>query len=204
MPDSAIPDSKSQTRSAMRRARRALSPRQQRLAGERLARIVSSQSFFLRSRRLAMYLANDGEIDPDFLLRLAIRAGKQIYLPVLHPSRHNRLLFQRYRPDDPLVGNRYGIAEPLLDASALAPPWSLDTVLMPLVAFDRQGNRLGMGGGFYDRTFAGANSAHHFRPLLIGLAHDLQEQNSLPTEHWDIPLDAIASDQRLLYFSRGI
>jgi len=204
MPDSSMPDSKPQTRSAMRRARRALSPAQQRLAAERLARIISCQPFFLRSRRLAMYLANDGEIDPDFLLRLAARAGKQIYLPVLHPFRHNRLLFQRHRPGEPLVGNRYGIAEPPLDASRLVPSWSLDAVFLPLVAFDRDGNRLGMGGGFYDRTFAGSCRAHHFRPLLIGLAHRLQELASVPAAPWDIPLDAIATDHRLLYFRPGI
>src|SRR5690606_40461575 len=65
---------------------------------------------------------------------------------------------------------------------------------LPLVAFDARGNRLGMGGGFYDRTFARAPRARTLRPRLVGLAHHFQQVASLPAEPWDIPLDAIATD----------
>ncbi|MCK9469145.1 MAG: 5-formyltetrahydrofolate cyclo-ligase [Porticoccaceae bacterium] len=189
---------KQQTRTAMRRERRALTQVQQHRAAEDLARIVSREAFFLRSRRIALYLANDGEIDPAFLRQLAESAGKQTYLPLLHPFRHNCLLFQRHKPGQRLEYNRFAIAEPRLGDGRIVPPWSLDIVFLPLVAFDNGGNRLGMGGGFYDRTFAKVPRRHHFRPLLVGLAHSFQQVESLPREPWDIPLDAIATERGIL------
>lgn len=166
--------------------------------------MVSLAPFFLRSRRIALYLANDGEIDPEWLRQLAESAGKEVFLPLLHPFRHNSLLFQRHQAGRTLASNRFGIAEPRLGDEPLAPAWSLDVVFMPLVAFDSTGNRLGMGGGFYDRTFARAPRRHHFRPLLVGLAHAFQQVESLPREPWDIPLDAIATDRGILCLTPGL
>ncbi len=80
----------------------------------------------------------------------------------------------------------------------MAPTWTLDIILLPLVGFDRYGNRLGMGGGFYDRTLARLNHCDMKRPLLIGLAHHCQEVEQLQTQSWDIPLDIIATDKELI------
>jgi len=190
-------------RRQLRQARRALTPREQRAASERLLRQLAHHPLFRRSRHIAFYLANDGEIDPAPLLERAARAGKRIYLPVLHPLGHDRLLFLRHRPGDRLIPNRYGIPEPALRGGRRAPPWRLDLVCLPLVAFDARGNRLGMGGGFYDRTFARAPRARALRPRLVGLAHHFQQVASLPAEPWDIPLDAIATDATLLTFRHG-
>jgi len=188
----------------MRHGRRALSLAQQRRAAGELARVVSREAFFLRSRRIALYLANDGEIDPALLRHIAESAGKQTFLPLLHPFRHHCLLFQRHKPGQRLEYNRFAIAEPRLGDGRIVPPWSLDVVFLPLVAFDGEGNRLGMGGGFYDRTFADTPPHHHFRPLLVGLAHGFQQVESLPREPWDIPLDAIATDRGILCFTPGL
>lgn len=193
-----MPDSKQQIRSAMRRQRQSLSAARQRHSAEQLASQIARQGVFLHSRRIALYLANDGEINPHPLLHLAHAAGKRIYLPVLHPSSHNRLHFLPHTPGQTLKVNRFGIGEPPLQGAKPVPPWSLDAVFFPLVAFDRNGNRLGMGGGFYDRTFARCQRAHTFRPLFVGLAHSFQEVDSLPSEPWDIPLDAIATENRVL------
>lgn len=193
-----MPDSKQQIRSAMRRQRQSLSVARQQHNSQQLATQIARQAFFLRIRRIALYLANDGEINPDALLQLAIAAGKKIFLPVLHPFSHNRLHFLPHSPGQPLIVNRFGIGEPPLGRDKPVPPWCLDAVFFPLVAFDRSGNRLGMGGGFYDRTFARCHATHRFRPLFIGLAHSFQEVDSLPCEPWDIPLDAIATEAGVL------
>lgn len=157
----------------------------------------------MRARHIAVYLPNDGEIDPAFFMVLAQQLGKTCYLPVLHPILTNRLWFSRYTTRTPMHHNRFGIPEPhrpkVNDRRA---PWAMDVVLLPLVGFDANGGRLGMGGGFYDRTFA--YTRHHCgpRPRLIGLAHALQEVERLPVASWDIPLEAVVTDAGLHNRSR--
>lgn len=187
-----------QLRQQMRAQRRALSRIEQTLAAARLARHFSRNPLFQRARRIAFYLANDGEISPAPLLDKALAMGKNCYLPVLHPLRHNRLWFVRYRPGCPMSRNRFGIDEPQDKLNPRVPAWSLDLVLLPLVAFDTDGGRLGMGGGFYDRSFAFKQGRRPARkPRLIGLAHQLQRVDRLATASWDIPLAGIATDRQL-------
>lgn len=197
-----MPDSKQLLRASMREGRRALSVSQQRRASEHLASVVQRALFFHKSRRLAFYLPNDGEIDPSTLLAAAHALGKHIYLPVLHPVIDRGLSFVRWRPGERLHPNRFGIPEPLLRGERRSPPWTLDLVFCPLVAFDGQGNRLGMGGGFYDRTFSHELVAHRQRPLLVGLAHHFQEVDRLNADPWDVPLHAVACDRGIIYCKR--
>ena len=89
--------------------------------------------------------------------------------------------------------NQFGIAEPKLDCSKVCPVQSLDIIFTPLVAFDSSGNRLGMGGGFYDRTLAACKARG---PALVGLAHQCQQSDALPHAPWDVPLHAIATPQK--------
>lgn len=198
-------DNRQQLRRQIRARRRALSPLQQQRAAESLFRLLKRQPLFIRSRRIAFYLANDGEISPHLLLEQAQKMGKRCYLPVLQPGAENRLWFARYRTDTPMYVNRFGISEPLPDSGSLLQAPQLDLVLMPLVAFDRQGGRLGMGGGFYDRTFAFKSaagvSAH--KPYLLGLAHSCQEVAELELAHWDIPLHGVATDAGLVVKGTG-
>ena len=105
-----------------------------------------------------------------------------------------RTLFVRYRQGDRLQRNRWGILEPRLQARRRVPARTLDVVLVPLVGFDAQGNRLGMGKGFYDRTFSFRAAARRQRPLLVGLAHECQRVESLERQAWDIRMDRIVSD----------
>lgn len=187
-----------QLRREMRRRRRALSPAQQRHAAQALVRHFSQHPWFKRSRHLALYLSNDGEIDTRPLIELAWQQGKQVYLPVLHPLSHNRLWFLPYQQDTRLRLNQYRIPEPPLQPHRRRLPWTLDLVCMPLVAFDPQGGRLGMGGGYYDRTFAFLNRQPNWgKPRLLGLAHECQKVEHLPLASWDIPLSAILTDSRL-------
>ncbi len=199
-----IPTRRKALRKELRSARRALTPAQQKQASRRLFRQLAKHPMFVRSRHIALYLANDGEIDPILLLRHALRLGKTCYLPVLKRWPRGSMGFQRIHKHQQWTRNRFGITEPRASISSQTQPWRLDMVLMPLVGFDVQGNRLGMGGGFYDRTFAYLRQRQTWlAPSLIGLAHDCQKLDRLPVESWDIPLDGIVSDAECLMFKRA-
>jgi 5-formyltetrahydrofolate cyclo-ligase len=188
-------------RRRLRARRRALTPRARARAARELASVLGAAPLLRGRRRLALYLPNDGEIDPrPAAARLALR-GAALHLPCIDPLRGGgRLAFGEVRPGSPLLRNRFGIPEPR--ATRRRPPWALDVVLLPLVGFDARGGRLGMGGGFYDRTFAflRADTARQRpgRPLLVGLAHACQEVDDLPTAAHDVPLDAVATDRGLI------
>jgi 5-formyltetrahydrofolate cyclo-ligase len=182
-------------RQTLRAKRRSLSAAAQKQAARQLCRQIRQQPWFLRCRRIAVYLANDGEISPDQLVSMAAKMGKEIYLPVLHPVVKGQLWFVRYQPSTPMKKNRFGIAEPVLKGYGhlkgnRCPASLLNLVLMPLVGFTAKGERLGMGGGFYDRTLEQHTTDFH-RPLLIGLAHECQRVEHLPVADWDVPLAGI-------------
>lgn len=181
-------------RKTLRARRRALSHAQQRAHALRLCDLLKHQRWFQTARHIAFYLPADGEIDPRPLLNLALALGKHCYLPVLCGK---QLRFRRYCPRTVLVCNRFGIAEPAKGTPERA-PWLLDLVLMPLVGFDARGNRLGMGGGFYDRTFAILPGRPRPKGRRLGLAHSCQELAALPVQSWDIPLHGIATERGLL------
>lgn len=150
---------------------------------------------FARARHIALYLPVGGEIDPGPIAARARARGKRTYLPVLHPLAHDRMLFVAWDERTPLRRNRLGIAEPASLSGAVR-PWQLDLVLAPLVAFDDRGNRLGAGGGFYDRTFARERLVRWpRRPLLCGLAHGFQQVPALPVRPWDVPLRRVFVDR---------
>lgn len=188
-------------RREMRAKRRALSAAEGHKASQQAARQLSRQGIFLRARHVACYLANDGELSPQPLMEMAWRMGKQVYLPVLSESHHNHLLFAPYAAGDKLVPNEFGILEPVKALHEYAPLMRLDLVLTPLVAFDGRGNRLGMGGGFYDRTFAFLRRRHAWlKPRLIGMAHGFQEVDGLSRQPWDVLLRGILTEQGLRLF----
>ena len=183
-------------RRKLRQTRRQLSPAQQRHAARRLYRQLSHHPLFRRARHIALYLPNDGEIDPRLLLRAAQRRGKATYLPVLNPWPRTRMVFQRIEPGERLRRNRFGIFEPVIRTARQRRVWALDLLLMPLVGFDGNGGRLGMGGGFYDRSLAyRARRKKSHKPTLLGLAHECQRVDRLPLESWDVALQATVTDQ---------
>lgn len=193
--------SRSELRRTLRQQRQSLSFEQQQQAAEALAINLLTLPDLHRARHIALYVPNDGEIDPTVFLELAELRGRTFYLPVLHPVYPGRLVFSAYRDGTELRPNRFGIPEPQF-SEARRPAWALDAVLFPLVGFDDQGGRLGMGGGFYDRTFAFSRLRPRLAPKLIGLAHDFQRVDTLPVEPWDVPLHAVVTDQRCYRFGR--
>ncbi|MEN5301914.1 MULTISPECIES: 5-formyltetrahydrofolate cyclo-ligase [unclassified Pseudomonas] len=190
------PLTRPQLRRLLRNARRALTPAQQHQASRGLFRQLAQHPLFRRARHIALYLPNDGEIDPRLLLREAQRRGKRTYLPVLHAWPRTRMVFQRFEQGEKLKRNRFRIPEPLTDRRRQRPIWSLDLILLPLVGFDEVGGRLGMGGGFYDRSLAyQARRKTWKKPLLLGLAHECQKVERLAQASWDVPLQGTVSDR---------
>jgi 5-formyltetrahydrofolate cyclo-ligase len=184
-----------QQRQQLRALRRSLSRHERRQRADALCRHLFNQPLFANSRRLAVYLPTDGEVDTATIIARAWDHGKQVYLPVLVPYLHNRLWFARYTADTHLVSNRFGIAEPAVVHRQRVEPHALDLVLTPLVGFDAQGNRLGMGGGFYDRSFAFLLRRRAWRkPRLVGLAYTFQQLPQLPAQPWDVPLTGVVTD----------
>ena len=146
-------------------------------------------------KHIAIYLANDGELNTQPFIDWCWQNNITVYLPVIHPFSKNNLLFLKYAETSILVKNKYGILEPKLNVQDIITVAQLDIIFTPLVAFDRYGNRLGMGGGFYDRTLSAWHIQYqqnkHAKPLPVGLAHDCQKVNTIPFESWDIPLPKI-------------
>ncbi len=189
-------------RREIRKRRQTLDAGKQRLFSCQMAGRVRRDSLFRNSRSIGAYLPADGEISPLPLLESAWLTGKKVYLPVLVPFSANRLWFAAFDPGDRLVSNRFGILEPARVHWRRIPAYALDLVLAPLVAFDAQGNRLGMGGGFYDQSFAFLHRRHNWiKPRLLGLAYELQHMDRIPSQKWDVPLHAIATEQKIYHCS---
>lgn len=194
----------SQIRREMRAQRLQLTPQTLQRHSRQLLRLASNFKAFRHSHRIAFYMASRGEIDPRPLMTLALKAGKRVYLPMLRRRPMNSLWFASYRPGDHLNRNRFDIPEPVMHNSRIVMPWSIDMVFVPLVAFDTSGNRLGMGAGYYDRTFAfKCRRSHWHGPKLIGLAHDFQRVDQLIKQAWDIPLDAVITERAIYRFQNA-
>ncbi len=188
-------------RKSIRQQRNTLSERENSVRATDLCSHVTSHTLFQRSRRIAGFVSNDGELDPGMILDSAMQMRRHCFLPVLNQLHGNRLWFAPLEWDQPLAPNRYGIPEPPLFPPKPIPVWSLDLVLMPLVAFDRFGNRLGMGGGYYDRTFGYRRRlTGRRRPFLLGVAHAFQEVEKIKHNCWDVPLDGVATERGIRIF----
>nr|VFJ99501.1 MAG: 5-formyltetrahydrofolate cyclo-ligase [Candidatus Kentron sp. LFY]VFK15346.1 MAG: 5-formyltetrahydrofolate cyclo-ligase [Candidatus Kentron sp. LFY] len=180
-------------RSRIRAERRELSSAVRNRCARGLTANLVCSPLFRRSRRIACFSPQDGEIDVSGLFPRLFSMRKKAYLPVLHGK---KLWFLPLDVNTPLVCNKYGIPEPELSPDSRCAPQTLDLVLTPLVAFDEAGYRLGMGGGYYDRTFAYLSHRRVFvRPMLIGVAYAFQQITELPTRHhWDVPLDGVVTE----------
>lgn len=188
-------DSRNELRTSLREKRQALSPEQQETASVALFNMLGNQDFFRVAQRIAFYQVADGEIDPRMLLDLALSEGKSCFLPVIEQDNPEFVSFSPYDANTELVPNKWGIAEP--PASEVISPTNFDVVFVPLVAFSKDCFRLGMGKGFYDRTFSFKIFNRRSSPLLVGLAHECQMVDSFAVESWDVRLDAVATEKKI-------
>ena len=191
-------NARSQLRKTIRQRRNSLSVVQQRDAAIALATSLSRHSKIQHATRIAVYLSNDGELATAAFIDWCWQQRKEVYLPVVHPFSQGNLLFLRYQPETKLVNNVFGILEPKLDVTKVCPLTELDIICTPLVAFDETGARLGMGGGFYDRSLAHWQQS---KVYPLGLAHDCQLVENIPLESWDIPLPEIITPSKNYYFT---
>jgi 5-formyltetrahydrofolate cyclo-ligase len=190
---------KSTLRRQLKAARSAVSLIQRRHAARASLRLALRHGLLLRAQRIGFYLPNGGEFDSHPVLNQALLMQRECYLPLV-PRRGRILRFGRFNRNTRMTTNRYGIAEPI-DARPIRAR-QLDLLLIPLVGFDHQGYRLGMGGGYYDATLA---FMHHRRlwrkPRLVGVAYECQRVAMLPHDPWDMPLDAVLTERQLYRFA---
>jgi 5-formyltetrahydrofolate cyclo-ligase len=176
--------------------RRALAPPQRMAAAQGLRRSLEQLPEYHTDLRVAGYWAVDGELPLNLAIPPLAERGQRFLLPLLEAGRELR--FAPWQAGDPVQPNRYGIPEPVAPREWFA-PFQLDLVLVPLLAFDRRGRRLGYGGGYYDRSFAFLKEqARPTEPLLVGVAYDFQELDAIDAEPWDVPLDYVATDRELI------
>lgn len=203
VPNSILQAKRQAIRQLIRQRRQALSQASQTDAALQLSQQLLHSQQIQQAKHIALYLSFDGEINTRPFIEQLWQKGHQVYLPVLHPFCRGYLLFLHYQINsNNMVQNTFGIVEPKLDIRHVIPLAQLDIVFTPLVAFDAQGQRLGMGGGFYDRTLQDWQLAYQQGkgPKPIGLAHDCQQVDHLPSEVWDIPLPEIFTPSHHFYF----
>jgi len=176
--------------------RRALTPPERMSAAQGLRRSLEQLPEYLTDARVAGYWASHGELPLNLVIPPLAARGQQFLLPVIGKGKHLR--FAPWQSGEEVQPNRYGIPEPVAQGELLE-PFQLDLVLVPLLGFDRRGNRLGHGGGYYDRSFAFLNEqVRPTEPLLVGIAYAFQELPEVDEEDWDVPLDFIATERELI------
>ena len=193
---------KLELRRHLRKNRNAIPAAERRQAAAHLLQIALQEKLLLRRQHIGFYIAFEGEMDMMPLLNAALWKGKTGYLPVV-PQRYQRQLkFSKLSAKPHWYLNRLGIREHWAPNPLRAR--QLDLLFVPLVGFDEQGYRLGMGGGFYDASLAYLKRRQCWRkPYLVGVGYECQKVERVPHDPWDVPLDAVITEQRLYRFDRS-
>lgn len=181
-------------RQSIRQKRRQLHPHALKRREQQVARLLLRLPIMQKAQHIAAYWPSDGELSPIAAVTLLRAQGKNIYFPCIAAKK--RMIFRPWFANTALRTNRYGILEPA--SRRVFSARKLDVVLTPLVAFDANGNRIGMGAGFYDRAFAfRQQNVWCLKPQLVGIAHNFQHVPTITRNHWDIPLSFIQTETRL-------
>ena len=184
-------------RKQIRSARRAVEPAIRQRQSSNICQTISELDSYQAASRVAAYLAFDGEADPMELMVSAVDQGKQVFLPMI-VGRSKPLAFAPWTPSTTMEKNRFDILEPVVDPSELISAEQLDFVVTPLVAFDERCNRIGVGGGYYDRTFAFLNEPERLKSIqLVGFAFELQKLPEIQPQEWDIRIDAVVTESQI-------
>lgn len=190
---------KKEIRQTIQAKRRNLSAQTLNYAAEAVSHRFHHHDFFKSITSLAGYVAHEGELSLSPLFRHAFERGITCYLPCIQET--GTLVFREYQQNADLVLNKYGIQEPNAQQQTIHSLHELDCVLVPLVGLDYQGHRLGMGKGFYDKTFANfTHSPRPAKPALIGICYDFQLLHKIPTATHDITMDFAITETKFLNF----
>lgn len=157
---------------------------------EQAASHILYQDWFVRSKTVAMYASESFEFSTRYLFDLCIAQNKEVYFPTFN-LKDKKMAFYRVKKQEQLSTAFSKIAEPLFGPKI--EPYEIDIFFVPLVAFDRRGNRLGRGGGFYDRMFA----SKLITGVKVGVGFDFQRQDHVPNESFDIKMDYILTEKEL-------
>lgn len=196
---------KKQLRNQARKRRRSLDRQQRTAASARICQRIAASKSFRNARRIALYLPMDGEVDCLPLLESALGAGKEVFLPQL-PGRYPRAMnFALLDANTTLEPGPMGTVQPARGTRIVASAREIDLVITPLAAFDSRGNRIGMGAGYYDRTFGFlVHRRHWISPRLVGVAFECQKFPEVPVESWDVPMWGIVTESQSYPDSRII
>jgi 5-formyltetrahydrofolate cyclo-ligase len=170
-------------------------------AATKIVAIIKKLPVFKISKFIAVYSAFNNEVNLQSLICNIWQEQKWCYLPLVE---HDQMLFVQYEQGDKLIKNRFGILEPLFNVKKVIKPENLDLVIVPLVGFDENGNRLGTGGGYYDRTFAfkkqqcrEVKGEGYSKPCLLGVAYETQKLASLTSKDWDVSMDMVITERQV-------
>ena len=192
---------KKQLRQTILKKREQLTQEERLIAAKRAVKQLTSATIFSQSTHIACYLAKDAEMSTTPIIEKIWAENKHCYLPVVHPSQFGLMSFIEYSPKDELIINRFGIQEPILQQDKTIDARNLNLVILPLFAFDKSGNRLGTGGGYYDRAFSFLKeSPQSQKPVLCGLAYDFQQVEEIESQIWDISLHCVVTESKIVYF----
>ena len=189
-----------EARRTLRARRLALAPAE-RLAAERaIAATLARLRLFGPGRRIGVYLAMRGEVDLTPAFDAAWRSGSRLYAPRVTSRRRREMRFVPLARAAPTRAGAFGIHEPVATTAGDLPARCLDAVLLPVVGFDVEGNRLGMGAGFYDHALRGRRLARKAwrRPRLIGIAFACQQLPRIEPAPWDVPLDLVVTEAGII------
>ena len=195
---SAYKEWRNNARNEIRQKRKALHEDEVAKCSELVRRVVLEHEFLKQNRCIASYHSFSGEIDTVEINKALRLAGHHMALPVIHPEEKGLMDFYSYEKPEDLILNRFKIPEPVVSAENLVQPHNLEVVIVPLVGFNEKGERLGMGGGYYDRMLKKISC----ECLTLGLAYDFQLIPEIKSQPWDMPLDEVISPTKHYIFNK--
>lgn len=195
---SAYKEWRNNARNEIRQKRKALHEDEVAKCSELVRRVVLEHEFLKQNRCIASYHSFSGEIDTVELNKALRLAGHHMALPVIHPEEKGLMDFYSYEKPEDLILNRFKIPEPVVSAENLVQPHNLEVVIVPLVGFNEKGERLGMGGGYYDRMLKKISC----ECLTLGLAYDFQLIPEIKSQPWDMPLDEVITPTKHYIFNK--
>ena len=195
---SAYKEWRNNARNVIRQKRKALHEDEVAKCSELVRRVVLEHEFLKQNRCIASYHSFSGEIDTVEINKALRLAGHHMALPVIHPEEKGLMDFYSYEKPEDLILNRFKIPEPVVSAENLVQPHNLEVVIVPLVGFNEKGERLGMGGGYYDRMLKKISC----ECLTLGLAYDFQLIPEIKSQPWDMPLDEVITPTKHYIFNK--
>ena len=184
-------NAKAQLRERGLRARRLLDDQARVHASQIIAKRIARSHEFMACNSIACYLPCYDEVDPSYIIERAWRAKKRIYAPVI--ANNCNMFFRQLLPDTQLEKSRFDIWEPVSGPTIRAK--QIDVVVTPVVAFDDQRTRIGMGGGYFDRCFSFLKHRRNWlRPKLVGVAFNCQKVEKIDSSPWDIRLYSVVTE----------